>query len=29
MLCDMSCDCDHIPLHCPRNKIKIKIKENK
>ena len=24
-----SCDCSHIPLHCPRNKGKIKSKKKK
>jgi len=26
ILCDTLCDHGHVPLYCPRNKIKIKIK---
>jgi len=29
MLCNMLCDCSHIPLHCLKDKIKIKIKSRK
>ena len=33
MLCDISCDCSHMPLHCLKDKIKRKkknqIKKNK
>ena len=27
MTCDVSCDCSHMPLHHPKNKIKIKEKK--
>ena len=29
MSCDILCDCGHVPLHCPRNKRKRKIKSKK
>ena len=29
MLCDASCNCSHVPLHCSRNKIKEKERKRK